>query len=130
MRFQHRITLWLLALPFSAALALAVFFLLELDLPYRLAMAAAVFIVSELTLHHLAAKIPARTGPEALRGSRATVVGDFEEDGEGALARYVRVNGERWRARAPLAQRDALRAGAPARIERIEGLTVWVAGGE
>lgn len=128
MRFRHRITLWLLALPFSGALALGVFALLEVDLSYRLAWAAGVFIVAELTLHHLAAKIPARTGPEALRGQTATVLSDFDEDGEGALAGYVRVNGERWRARAPLAQGDALRAGAPARIERVEGLTLWVVG--
>ncbi len=130
MRFRHRLTLWLLALPFSGALALSVFFLLELDLSYRLAITAAVFIVSELTLHHLAEKIPARTGPEAMRGLPATVVSDFEDDGDGALAGYVRVNGERWRARAPLAQREALRAGAPARVERVEGLTIWVAAAE
>lgn len=130
MRFQHRVTLWLLALPFSGALAIGVFLLLELELSPRLAVAAIVFIASELVLHHLAAKIPARTGAEALRGQQATVIGAFEDDGDGALTGYVRVNGERWKARAPLAERAALRSGAPARIERVEGLTLWVAGGD
>jgi membrane protein implicated in regulation of membrane protease activity len=127
MTLRQRITLLLLALPFSGALAVGVFVLLELDLSWRLAAAAAVFIVSELTLHQLASRIPARTGAEALHGREALVVDDFEDDGDGTATGYVRIDGERWRARAPLTQRGALRSGSPARIERVEGVTLRVA---
>lgn len=127
MTLRHRITLLLLALPFSGALAVGVFALLDLQLSWRLAVAGAVFIASELTLHHLASRIPARTGAEALCGREALVVDDFEDDGRDAAAGYVRVDGERWRARAPRDQMDRLRAGATARIERVEGVTLRVA---
>jgi membrane protein implicated in regulation of membrane protease activity len=126
MTLRHRITLLLLALPFSGALAVTVFFLVDLSLSYRLAAAAALFIVSELTLQHLASRIPSRTGPEAMHGANATVIADFDDDGEGVAAGYVRVRGERWRAHAPLHQRGLLRAGATARIVRVQGLTLWV----
>ncbi|MFZ5556308.1 MAG: NfeD family protein [Pseudomonadota bacterium] len=126
MTLKHRVTLLLLALPFSGALAVAAFFLLDLPLSYRLAAAATVFIVSELTLHHLASRIPARTGTETLRGREATVISDFDDDGDGAVTGYVQINGERWRARAEPGQRRLLRPGAAARIVRVQGLTLWV----
>jgi membrane-bound serine protease (ClpP class) len=59
---------------------------------------------------------PVATGTEGMIGASAEVVADFAGKGK------VRYGGELWNARSE----RALRAGEPARIVKVEGLTLWV----
>ena len=59
---------------------------------------------------------PVATGTQAMIGESAEVVADFTGKGR------VRYGGELWNARSDA----ALHAGDPARIVRVEGLTLWV----
>jgi membrane-bound serine protease (ClpP class) len=59
---------------------------------------------------------PVTTGTQSMIGETAEVVADFTGRGR------VRYGGEFWNARSDA----ALRAGDPARIVRVEGLTLWV----
>ena len=59
---------------------------------------------------------PVATGTQAMIGESAEVVADFAGKGR------VRYGGELWNARSDA----ALHAGDPARIVRVEGLTLWV----
>jgi membrane-bound serine protease (ClpP class) len=125
MTVWQRIVLFLLALPFSAALAVGVVWGAGLALTQGLAVTAVVFIASELLLNYFASKIPPRTGPETLPGQEVEVISDFATDQGGSCTGYVRVHGERWRARAT-SPSAGMTAGHRVRIERVEGLTLWV----
>ena len=59
---------------------------------------------------------PVATGTQSMIGEMAEVVADFTGRGR------VRYGGELWNARSD----TALRSGDPARIVRVEGLTLWV----
>jgi membrane-bound serine protease (ClpP class) len=59
---------------------------------------------------------PVATGAQGMIGATAEVVADFTGKGT------VRYGGELWKARSS----SPLRAGEPARIVRVEGLTLWV----
>ena len=59
---------------------------------------------------------PVATGTQSMIGDTAEVVADFTGRGR------VRYGGELWNARSD----TALRSGDPARIVRVEGLTLWV----
>jgi membrane-bound serine protease (ClpP class) len=59
---------------------------------------------------------PVTTGAQAMIGASAEVLADFSGRGS------VRYGGELWNARSTA----ALRAGEPARIVKVEGLTLWV----
>jgi membrane-bound serine protease (ClpP class) len=59
---------------------------------------------------------PVATGTQSMIGETAEVVADFTGRGR------VRYGGELWNARSD----TALRAGDPARIVKVEGLTLWV----
>jgi membrane-bound serine protease (ClpP class) len=59
---------------------------------------------------------PVSTGTQSMVGETAEVVADFTGRGR------VRYGGELWNARSD----TALRAGDPARIVKVEGLTLWV----
>jgi membrane-bound serine protease (ClpP class) len=59
---------------------------------------------------------PVATGAQGMIGASAEVVADFTGKGT------VRYGGELWKARSS----SPLRAGDPARIVRVEGLTLWV----
>jgi membrane-bound serine protease (ClpP class) len=59
---------------------------------------------------------PIATGAQAMVGASAEVLADFIGRGR------VRYGGELWNARSDV----ALRAGEPARIVKVEGLTLWV----
>jgi membrane-bound serine protease (ClpP class) len=61
-------------------------------------------------------RAPVVTGTQGMIGASAEVLNDFTGKGR------VRYGGELWNARSE----RALRAGEPARIVRVEGLTLWV----
>lgn len=125
MTLRHRLVLLLLALPFSGALALGTYVLLEISPAADAGIAIAVFVASELVLHRLAALIPPRSGPETLPGREARVITGFRPERGDTLAGYVLVHGERWRARLP-ASMPAPVVGQVVKVERVERLTLWV----
>jgi membrane protein implicated in regulation of membrane protease activity len=126
MTISERAVLLLLALPFSTALAVAVYWLLKAPAGYRLAAALLVFIASELVLHRLASRIRSPVGSDSLPGREVEVLADFEPDERGYHAGHVRLDGVRWRARAAFPEEIVLRKGMRARIVRVDGLTLWV----
>lgn len=123
----QRVVLLLLAFPFSALLAVGVYWALDLPVRYGLPIAALTFIVVELLLQRLASKIRPQVGPESLPGQEVEVLSDFQRDKHGFYAGHVRLNGERWRARAAVPLERVPRPGEIARIERVEGVTLWIA---
>lgn len=122
----QRIVLFLLAVPFSGTLAAGAYVLLDFSPLMDGALALAVFLASELLLQRLASRIPAKTGVETLPGREAEALADFQPDEVGGQAGYVRVDGERWRARLAGAGSPP-RVGDRVRIQRVDGLTLWVA---
>jgi membrane protein implicated in regulation of membrane protease activity len=122
----QRIVLLLLAFPFSALLAVSVYWTLDLPAWYGLSIAALIFIAVELLLQRLASRIPPQVGPESLPGQEVEVLSDFQRGEHGFYAGHVRLRGERWRARAAGPQEHVPRPGSKARIERVEGVTLWV----
>lgn len=123
----QRIVLFLLAVPFSGALAAGTYVLLDFSPLMDGALALAVFLASELLLQRLASRIPPKTGVEILPGRDAEVLADFQPDGAGGQTGHVRVDGERWHARIARAHSQPPGAGSRVRIQRVEGLTLWVA---
>jgi membrane-bound serine protease (ClpP class) len=81
-----------------------------------LATAGALTIAGIVFLATRAARRPVVTGARGMIGASAEVMGDFTGAGR------VRYGGELWQARSTL----PLRAGQPARIVKVEGLTLWV----
>jgi membrane-bound serine protease (ClpP class) len=81
-----------------------------------LATAGALTIAGIVFLATRAARRPVVTGARGMIGASAEVIGDFTGAGR------VRYGGELWQARSTL----PLRAGEPARIVKVEGLTLWV----
>lgn len=126
MTAAQRVVLLLLAFPFSALLAGAVYWSLDLPARYGAPIAALTFIAVELLLQRLAARIPPQVGPESLPGQEVEILSDFQRDEHGSYAGHVRLNGERWRARAEGSWERVPHAGAKARIERVEGVTLWI----
>lgn len=122
----QRIVLLLLAFPFSALLAVGVYWALDLPARYGLPIAALTFIGVELLLQRLASRIRPQVGPESLPGQEVEVLSDFQRDEHGFYAGHVRLKGERWRARAAGPRERVPRPGAKARIERVEGVTLWI----
>jgi len=122
---HQRVVLFLLAIPFSGSLAIGAYLLLDVTPLADAATAVGIFIGSELLLHHLASRIRARTGTETLPGRPAEVITAFESDRHGAATGYVQVHGERWRARIADAS-PAPAVGERVRVERVDGLTLWV----
>lgn len=126
MTVSERLILLLLALPFSTVLAAGVYWVLGVATGYRLAAAALVFIASELILQHLASRIRSRVGPESLVGRQVEALSDFRPDPDGVPAGYVRIDGERWQARIISSKGAELRRGTKLRVERVDGLVLWV----
>jgi membrane-bound serine protease (ClpP class) len=80
------------------------------------ATVGALMIAGIVYLATRAMRHPVATGAQAMIGASAEVVADFTGKGR------VRYGGELWNARSAA----ALRAGEPARIVKVEGLTLWV----
>ncbi len=126
MTFGQRVVLLLLAFPFSASLAVGVYWALGLPVRYGLPIAASIFIAVELLLQRLASRIRPQVGPESLPGQEVEVLSDFQQEEHGFYTGHVRLRGERWKARAAGPQEHVPRPGAKARIERVEGVTLWI----
>ncbi len=80
------------------------------------ATAGALTIGGIVYLASRALRAPVVTGARGMIGASAEVIADFSGTGR------VRYGGELWRARSSV----PLRAGQPARIVKVEGLTLWV----
>jgi membrane-bound serine protease (ClpP class) len=81
-----------------------------------IATVGALLILGIIWLGTRAMRRPVVTGTQGMIGASVEAVGDFTGSGR------VRYGGELWNARSS----GALRAGEPARIVRVEGLTLWV----
>jgi membrane-bound serine protease (ClpP class) len=80
------------------------------------ATVGALMIAGIVYMSTRAMRAPVVTGTQGMIGASAEVLNDFTGKGR------VRYGGELWNARSE----RALRAGEPARIVRVEGLTLWV----
>jgi membrane-bound serine protease (ClpP class) len=76
------------------------------------ATAAGLLVLFTVTLLLRARRKPRVSGHEAMLGSAAEVVEDFDAEG------WVRIHGETWRARAP----RPVRAGERLRVASVQGL--------
>ncbi|OGA37888.1 MAG: hypothetical protein A3G24_04885 [Betaproteobacteria bacterium RIFCSPLOWO2_12_FULL_62_13] len=126
MTLWQRVILLLLALPTSTGLAAGLYWALDLPTQQGLAVAAAVFIACELLLQQLASRIPPIVGVECMPGREVEVISDFESGEQGSYVGHVRIQGERWKARVARSEGVAPRRGTRARVERVDGLTLWV----
>jgi membrane-bound serine protease (ClpP class) len=82
----------------------------------RLILVFAVFTVAEVRLVLQAQRRTARTGREALVAERGEALSELAPEG------WVRVQGERWRARAA----ERLASGDPIVVESVDGLVLRV----
>lgn len=122
MTVSQRITLLLIAFPFSAALAVIVFMTLDVSRTLAASIALGVFATSEALLGYGASRIPSWSGRDALIGREAEVLSEFVPDGYGSYSGYVRLDGERWKGR--LTTSHPPRPGARVRVEGSEGLVL------
>lgn len=124
MTFTHRIVLLLIALPFSATLAVAVFLVFDDSRALAASTALAVFLVSETLLGYAASRVPALSGRHAMSGREAEVLTEFLQEQDGSYTGYVRLDGERWKARIIGAEPPP--PGARVRVKDSEGLVLHV----
>lgn len=120
MTITQRTVLLLIAFPFSATIAVAVYFAFDGSQLLAASTALGVFLVSESVLGYAASRIPAWSGRDAMSGREAEILTEFVQDRDGAYSGYVRLDGERWKARMSGAQPPP--PGARVRVEDSEGL--------
>ena len=89
---------------------------ISMGLIVGIAIAAALALTALIAVLWRSRRTPPATGGSHMIGTRATALEDFADEG------WVRVHGERWRARV----RAPVRAGQALKVIDLEGLTLWV----